>query len=148
MPHIDYEFLSGALTVIGNGGLTQVGRSLAEEGFKAVKVHADKIWGFIKDRSQPEAIAELKTNPSIQVMVAELAKLIEADPELKAALKQAIALGRNQQVGLEDITAGNQFKANIDQNAEGDGIEQVGARRVNAGDGATFVIKQTINKRA
>jgi len=143
--HIDYEFLSGALTVIGNGTLQQVGRSLAEEGLKVVKPYANAIWGFIKDRSQPEAIAELKTNPSIQVMVAELAKLIEADPELKAALKQAIALSEKQQVGLEDVTAGDRFKANIEQISQGDRGSQVGARQVNVGNDASFTIKQTIN---
>jgi len=37
-----------------------VGRSLAEESLKAVKPYADAIWGFIKDRSKPEAIAQLK----------------------------------------------------------------------------------------
>ena len=87
----DYDFLVGALSVIGTGGLQQFGRLGVENGLKAIKPYADGIWAVLQGKSKPEMIAELETNPAMQTLGAEVVRIIEAHPEFAAELKQAIA---------------------------------------------------------
>jgi len=101
----DYDFLVGALSVIGTGGLQQFGRLGVENGLKAIEPHADSILSVLQGKSKPEMITELETNPAMQTLGAELLRLIEAHPELVAELKQAIALQKDTYVTAENIGA-------------------------------------------
>jgi len=101
----DYDFLVGALSVIGTGGLQQFGRLGVENGLKAIKPYADGIWAVLQGKSKPEMIAELETNPAMQTLGAEVVRIIEAHPEFAAELKQAIALQKDTYVTAENIGA-------------------------------------------
>jgi hypothetical protein len=143
--HMDHNFWMNALPLIWEGALKETGKLAIDQSLKAIQPYTDGLKALFLNKSKSQAIADLETNPAVQTLMAQVTKLIEANPELKAALQEAIALQEKQQVGLDGVTAGDRFKADIDLKAQGDRGSQVGARRMNVGNDGSFTIKQTIN---
>jgi hypothetical protein len=96
-----------------------------------------------------EAIAKVESGDSkaVETLTKNLDVILDEDPDFAEELQilgQAIQAGEISQVGLRDVTAG-WIKAEIEQTAKGDRVEQVGAEQIKADGDAIFTIKQNIN---
>lgn len=83
----------------------------------------------------------------IETITKKLDIILAEDPLFAEELRilgQEIQAGEISQVGLRDVTAG-WIKAEIEQTAKGDRVEQVGAEQIKADGDAIFTIKQNIN---
>jgi hypothetical protein len=101
--HIDREFWVSALTIIWEGGLKETGKLAIDRGLKAIQPYTDGLKALFQNKSKPEAIAALETDPAVQILMTEVTKLIEANSELKAALVEAIASGKYTQSKVVNI---------------------------------------------
>ncbi len=84
---------------------------------------------------------------ALDTIAKNLDVLMDDEPEFAEELQilgQAIQAGEISQVGLRGVTAGR-IKAEIEQTAKGDRVEQIGAEQIKADGDAIFTIKQDIN---
>lgn len=84
---------------------------------------------------------------ALDTIAKNLDVVMDDEPEFAEELQilgQAIQAGEISQVGLRGVTAGR-IKAEIEQTAKGDRVEQVGAEQIKADGDAIFTIKQNIN---
>jgi len=114
-----------------------------------------ELWQQIKKRlfgKYPivdEALVKVESGDSsaIDTVSTVLGTELIVDPEFAALLQklaQEINAGEKLQVGLDGIEA-NRVAADINQNAKGDRVEQIGARNVKATGDAVFKVKQNID---
>ena len=114
-----------------------------------------ELWQQIKNRllgKYPivdEALVKVESGDrsAIDTVSTVLGTELIIDTEFAALLQklaQEINAGKKLQVGLDGIEA-DRVKADIEQDAKGDRVEQIGARDVNASGDAVFKVKQTID---
>ena len=132
-------------------GTGDLAKRFTAEALAKIPVLWEKIKTRLMGRSAKvnEAIAKVEGGDSkaVETLTKHLDVILDEDPDFAEELQilgQAIQAGEISQVGLRDVTAGR-IKAEIEQTAKGDRVEQIGAEQIKADGDAVFTIKQDIN---